>query len=90
MAVSFWRRSVARSVLILLILAVGSSLIGSPLISAQAGGSRLADLAWLEGTWVDEGGDGSITEVIWSRQIGDAMVGTGERSRTGKCRPTKY
>jgi hypothetical protein len=49
----------------------------------QAGKATIADMAWLAGAWTGDG-LGGISEELWSRPAGGAMVGTYRLIKDGK------
>lgn len=54
------------------------------LADGEAGGrATIADMAWLAGAWTGEG-LGGVSEEMWSRPAGGAMVGTYRLIKDGK------
>lgn len=51
--------------------------------SEPAGKATIADMAWLAGSWTGEG-LGGISEEMWSKPAGGAMVGTYRLIKDGK------
>lgn len=54
--------------------------------AAAAESEKLSDLAWLQGTWVEERDEKTIIEVTRSKPVGDAMVGTWRVVKEGEMR----
>lgn len=56
-------------------------LLSTPAVAAEP--ARVADLAWMAGTWIQED-DGKTVRETWLPPVDGAMGGVGQTSRPGK------
>lgn len=74
---------------LIIALAIGSAVTGSPGLAAAATTATVADLGWMAGTWVQER-NGVTTREVWLSPMGGAMAGLTQTNRAGRPVQIEY
>ena len=72
------------------LLLAATVLIAGSSVSGQTQ-SKLSDLGWLAGCWeMNDAKRGMLISEMWMKPAGDAMIGVGRTSKTGKLIDFEY